>query len=379
MQTRAAVVEGQGQPFTMAEVELEAPRDDEVLVRMVATGLCHTDITMGSFLPAEMFPNVFGHEGAGRRRGGRRGRRGLEPGDHVVMSFRSCRDCAKCRAGLVGYCDQTLLLNYMGMRMDGSTPISRDGSPVFGNFFGQSSLAAHALAYADNCVKVDPELDLTLLAPYGCGFQTGAGTVLNVLKPAARRQPRRVRRRLRSGSPRSPPRAAEGVESIIAVDPLASRREVAAPVRRHHAWTRPTSASVTVVDRVKELTGGGATYGIDTTAIPEVVKQAQQSLAARGTLVALGLGAEEYVLDAIDLLQGGKTVMSSIEGDSDPQEMVPRLLEMRAAGTFPMDDLVDDLPGRPDQPGGRRRDQRRGRQARARVVITRFAMSTTGS
>ena len=65
MQTRAAVVEGQGQPFTMAEVELDEPRDDEVLVRMVATGLCHTDITMGHFLPAEMFPNVFGHEGAG--------------------------------------------------------------------------------------------------------------------------------------------------------------------------------------------------------------------------------------------------------------------------------------------------------------------------
>ena len=99
-----------------------------------------------------------------------------------------------------------------------------------------------------------------------------------------------------------------------------------------------------MVARVRELTGGGAAYGIDTTAIPEVVKQAQQSLAARGTLVALGLGAEEYVLDAIDLLQGGKTVTSSIEGDSDPQEMVPRLIEMRAAGTFPMDDLVTTYP-----------------------------------
>ena len=119
MQTRAAVVEGQGQPFTMAEVELDEPRDDEVLVRMVATGLCHTDITMGHFLPAEMFPNVFGHEGAGVVETVGARVKGLEPGDHVVMSFRSCRDCAKCRAGQVGYCDQTLLLNYMGMRMDG--------------------------------------------------------------------------------------------------------------------------------------------------------------------------------------------------------------------------------------------------------------------
>src|SRR3954447_26658841 len=183
MQTRAAVVEAKGEPFTMTEVELDEPRDDEVLVRMVATGLCHTDITMGSFLPEEMFPNVFGHEGAGVVERVGAGVRGLDEGDHVVMSFRSCRDCAKCRAGQVGYCDQTLLLNYMGMRMDGSTSLSRDGRPVFGNFFGQSSLAAHALAYAGNCVKVDAGLDLRLLAPYGCGFQTGAGTVLNVLRP----------------------------------------------------------------------------------------------------------------------------------------------------------------------------------------------------
>ncbi len=340
MQTRAAVVEGQGQPFTMAEVELEAPRDDEVLVRMVATGLCHTDLTMGSFLPAEMFPNVFGHEGAGVVEEVGADVRGLEPGDHVVMSFRSCRNCAKCRAGLVGYCDQTLLLNYMGMRMDGSMPISRDGGAVFGSFFGQSSLAAHALAYADNCVKVDPELDLTLAAPYGCGFQTGAGTVLNVIKPATD-DSLVVYGVGAVGLAAIAAAASEGVESILAVDPLAARRTAA---ERFGATTVDPAAVEDVVARVRELTGGGAAYAIDTTAIPDVVKQAQQSLAARGTLVALGLGAEEYVLDAIDLLQGGKTVMSSIEGDSDPQEMVPRLLEMRAAGTFLMDDLVTTYP-----------------------------------
>jgi aryl-alcohol dehydrogenase len=340
MRTRAAVVESQGQPFTMAEVELEDPRDDEVLVRMVATGICHTDITMGSFLPPEMFPNVFGHEGAGVVEQVGPGVRGLEPGDHVVMSFRSCRDCAKCRAGLVGYCDQTLLLNYMGMRMDGSMPISRDGAPLFGSFFGQSSLAAHALAYADNCVKVDPELDLTLLAPYGCGFQTGAGTVLNVLRPGGD-DSLVVYGVGAVGLAAIAAARAESVESVVAVDPLAARRAAA---ERFGATTVDPTAVDDVVASVKELTGGGAAYGIDTTAIPAVVKQAQQSLAPRGTLVALGLGAEEYVLDAIDLLQGGKRVMSSIEGDADPQEMVPRLIAMRAAGTFPMDDLVTTYP-----------------------------------
>jgi aryl-alcohol dehydrogenase len=340
MLTRAAVVEGQGQPFTMSEVELEDPRDDEVLVRMVATGVCHTDITMGSFLPPEMFPHVFGHEGAGVVEQVGPAVQGLAPGDHVVMSFRSCRDCAKCRAGLVGYCDQSLLLNYMGMRMDGSMPISRGGAPVFGSFFGQSSLAAHALAYADNCVKVDPELDLTLLAPYGCGFQTGAGTVLNVLRPSTD-DSLVVYGVGAVGLSALAAAAAEGVESVVAVDPLPSRRAVA---ERFGATTVDPAAVDDVVARVRELTGGGAAYAVDTTAIPAVVKQAQQSLAPRGTLVALGLGAEEYVLDAIDLLQGGKRVMSSIEGDADPQEMVPRLIGMRAAGTFPMDDLVTTYP-----------------------------------
>src|SRR5205085_10372554 len=135
------------------------------------------------------------------------------------MSFRSCRSCPQCTAGLVGYCESTLLLNYMGMRMDGSTSIQRDGSPVFASFFGQSSLAAHALAYADNCVKVDPALDLTLAAPYGCGFQTGAGTVLNVLEPGPD-DSLVVYGVGAVGLAAIAAAAAEGVTSIVAVDPL---------------------------------------------------------------------------------------------------------------------------------------------------------------
>src|SRR5690242_17762702 len=185
MKTTVAVVNSQGGDFSLEEVDLEGPRADEVLVRIVATGLCHTDIYLKGFLPEEMFPNVFGHEGAGVVEEVGADVTGIEVGDHVVMSFRSCRACGPCTEGAVGYCDNSLMLNYMGMRMDGSMPISRDGSPVFGNFFGQSSLGQHAIAYADNCVVVDKSLDLTKVAPFGCGFQTGAGTVLNVLQPSA--------------------------------------------------------------------------------------------------------------------------------------------------------------------------------------------------
>ncbi|HEX2893908.1 MAG TPA: NAD(P)-dependent alcohol dehydrogenase [Marmoricola sp.] len=345
MRTTAAIVNEQGGDFSLEEVELDAPRGDEVLVRIVATGLCHTDIHLKGFLPAEMFPNVFGHEGAGVVEQVGPDVTGIEVGDHVVLSFRSCRACDNCSQGLVGYCDSSLMLNYMGMRMDGSTTYSRDGSPVFGSFFGQSSLSAHALAYADNCVVVDKSVDLTRVAPYGCGFQTGAGTVLNVLRPGAS-DSLVVYGVGAVGLAALAAAKHLGTGTLVAVDPLASRREAA--VRYGAIGVDPTAETTAseggVVAKVKELTGGGATCAIDTTAISAVVKQAQQSLRPRGTLVALGLGAEEYTIDAIDLLQTGKVIKASIEGDSDPQEMVPRLIEMNAAGQFEVDDLITTYP-----------------------------------
>ena len=233
-------------------------------------------------------------------------------------------------------------MNYMGMRMDASPTFSLDGSPVFGSFFGQPSFGRHAIAYADNCVVVDRGVDLTLAAPYGCGFQTGAGTVLNVLQPGPD-DSLVVYGVGAVGLAAIAAAAAEGVGTIVAVDLMPSRLEVAA--RYGAVGVDPADlGETTVVDRVKELTGGGATYGIDTTAVPAVVKQAQQSLAVRGTLVVLGLGAEEYTIDAIDMLQTGKVVKGSVEGDSDPQEMVPRLLRMRAEGRFDVDGLIRTYP-----------------------------------
>lgn len=341
MKTTVAVVNSQGADFSIEEIELGEPLADEVLVKIVATGLCHTDIHLKGFLPEEMFPNVFGHEGSGIVEAVGESVSGIDIGDHVVLSFRSCRGCENCKNDLVGYCDSSLLLNYMGMRMDGSTTYSRDGSPVFGNFFGQSSLSQYAIAYADNCVVVDKSVDLTKVAPYGCGFQTGAGTVLNVLNPT----PTDSLVVFGCGAVGLSALAAAkhlGVGTIIAVDPLESRRAIAAG---YGAIGVDPTAEDDVVAKVKELTGGtGATYAIDTTAISAVVKQAQQALKVRGTLVALGLGAEEYAIDAIDLLQTGKVIKASIEGDSDPLEMVPRLIALNAAGEFDVDGLIATYP-----------------------------------
>lgn len=341
MRTTVAIVNDQGAAFTFEEVDLDEPRADEVLVRIVATGLCHTDLSLRDSLPAEMFPRVFGHEGAGVVEQVGAGVTDIEVGDHVLLSFRSCRECPPCKEGAVGYCENTLVLNYMGFRMDGSTTHRRDGQPVYGSFFGQSSLARHAIAYADNCVVVDRSLDLTKLAPYGCGFQTGAGTVLNLLRPGV--DDGLVVFGCGAVGLAAVIAAQPSGCTVVAVDLTDARLEVAA--RFGAVTVNPTAlGEQSVVDRVKELTGGGATYAVDTTAVSEVVKQAQQSLRVRGTLVTLGLGAEEYAIDAIDLLQNGKIIRSSIEGESDPLEMVPRLIAMNRQGDFDVDDLVVTYP-----------------------------------
>jgi aryl-alcohol dehydrogenase len=343
MKTTVALVESPGADFTLAEVDLDGPRDDEVLVRIVATGLCHSDVTIRSLLPAEMFPNVFGHEGAGVVEEVGSDVTGIEVGDHVVLSLRSCRTCGQCRAGQYGHCEQGLFINYMGMRMDGSTTYTHDGQAVFGSFFGQSSFSRHAIAYADNCVVVgkftDAGLDLARLGPYGCGFQTGVGTMLNVANPSADQSVVVFG----AGSVGLAALAAGRTTgaTMVAVDPLASRREIAASYGA--LVVDPNDlGEVTIVDKVKELTGGGASYGIDTTAVPAVVKAAQQSLAVRGTLIAIGLGAEEYPIDAVDLLQNGKTIRSSLEGDADPLEFIPRMLGM--ADELDLDRLVTPYP-----------------------------------
>jgi aryl-alcohol dehydrogenase len=265
----------------------------------------------------------------------------------VVLSYRSCRECGPCRDGAPAYCDQHILLNYMGFRMDGSTVLTstghtRGGEPVQGSFFGQSSLASHAIAYADNCVVVDPGLDLSRLAPFGCGFQTGAGSVFNVLRPS----PGEAVAVFGTGAVGLAAVAAArslGV-TTVAVDLEPGRLAIAERLGALTVNPAEIAPGTSLVQRVKELTGGGPAGAIDTTAVPAVAKQAQQALANRGTLLLLGLGPEEWALDAADLLASGKVVRSSVEGDADPHTFIPELLALRGQGRFPLDEIVTTYP-----------------------------------
>lgn len=338
MRTTAALSPGPGCDFELAEVHLDDPRDDEVVVRISASGLCHTDLGMRDTMPAHLFPRVFGHEGAGvvDRVGARV--QGVREGDHVVLSYRTCRQCTNCRTLGVSYCQAMDALNYHGVRSDGSTTHRGQTGRVYGSFFGQSSFAQHAIAYADNAVVVDPSLDLTRIGPYGCGFQTGAGTVLNVLQPGVD-DPFVVFGVGAVGLAAVAAAAGAGVHTMVAVDLSPTRLAVA---ESYGARTvNPADlGDTTLVKRIRELTDGGAALAVDTTGVPAVIAEAVRALRPRGELAVLGLGQREVTIDVVDVMLKGKVLRGSVEGDSDPQSMVPRLLALAADGRFDVDRLV---------------------------------------
>jgi len=177
MEIKAAVAREQGAPLTVESVSLESPRSHEILVRVVATGVCHTDlVVLAGHLPTP-FPVVLGHEGAGVVEQVGSAIEKVKPGDHVVMTYNSCGVCPSCSEHATSYCHEFFPRNFFAVRQDGTSGLSRDGATIHGNFFGQSSFATHALCHEANVVRVSETLPLDLLGPLACGIQTGAGAV----------------------------------------------------------------------------------------------------------------------------------------------------------------------------------------------------------
>jgi len=340
MQITAALSRGLESPFSCEPVELDRPGPGEILVRTVATGICHTDLLFSSIPPGEAGPIVLGHEGAGVVDAVGPGVHGIEPGDHVLLSYRRCGGCRSCRAGRPTYCTTFAELNSSGARLDGSTPLSQDGKPVRAAFFGQSSFATHCLATVDNTVVVDRSLDLTVLAPFTCGFQTGAGAVLNVLQPGDASS-FVVYGAGAVGLAALLAARDHGVGTIVAVEPVAGRRDLALKLG---ATAVVDPGADDVVAAVRSHTSGGSSHALDTTGAPLVLRQALTALGPGGALVAVGLGAPDVTIDIIDIIGGGKTLRGCIEGDADPYTFLPRLIDLYSAGRFPVDELVARYP-----------------------------------
>ncbi|WP_420871558.1 NAD(P)-dependent alcohol dehydrogenase [Gordonia terrae] len=338
MHVRAALVEATGGPFTMRDVELAAPRADEILVRIAAAGICHTDLTMRGRWPDARTPMVFGHEGAGVVEAVGADVTTVVPGDSVCLSYLSCGACAQCIAGHPAYCARSGL-NAAGARLDGTTPLSRDGAVVYGNFFGQSSFATYALATERNTVKVPAELSPVIAAPLGCGVQTGAGTVLNVLRPE-------------SGSSlvifgaggvglsAVMAGVAQGC-SVTVVDPVPTRREIAEELGAT-ASVDPGDGTG-VVATLSDIIGDGARYAIDTTGLSAVISQAVAALGRQGTLALVGIGGSADV-DIMTVMSKGLHLRGVIEGDATPSEFIPQLVDLYREGRLPLEKIITEFP-----------------------------------
>ena len=339
MNVTAAVVREQEQPFEVEELALEEPRAGEVLVRVVATGMCHTDLIVRDQWYPVPLPVVLGHEGAGVVERVDEGVTNLEPGDHVVLTFASCGRCANCLRGKPTYCLQFFGLNFGGARLDGSNALSKDGGRVHDRFFGQSSCSTYAIATERNAIKVRDDVPLELLGPLGCGIQTGAGGVMNSLAPEAGTS---IAIFGAGAVGMSAVMAARivGCATIVAIDVISERLELARELGATH--TIDANESENVVEEVQGFTGGGADYTLESSAIPAVLRQAVEALAPTGVCGIIGAAplGTEVSLDMNDLLIPGKVVRGIVEGDSVPEVFIPRLVDLYAQGRFPFDRLV---------------------------------------
>lgn len=342
MRIQAAVSRAPHAPMSIETLELDAPRDTEILVRVVATGVCHTDIVVRDGMLPTPLPAVLGHEGAGivEQVGSRVGK--VAPGDHVVMSFNSCGHCPSCEDDAPSYCHEFFPRNFLADRPDGSSTLRGSTGVVHGNFFGQSSFATHALCHERNVVKVPREARLELLGPLACGVQTGAGAVFDTLRVKAG-QSVAVFGCGSVGLAALMAAKVAGAREIIAIDTHPARLDFAAGIGAT-LTIDPTATPAT--ERILARTGYGVDHAIDTTGIAAVIRNAVDSLAPRGTCGMIGASApgSEISLDEVHFLSGGRRLVGIVEGGSLPDELIPKLIALHAEGRFPFDRMVKFYP-----------------------------------
>ncbi|MGQ4599822.1 zinc-binding dehydrogenase [Nocardia sp. R6R-6] len=339
MKTTAAVLKTAHSAVSLEEVDIEPLRPEEVLVRMVGSGVCHTDLGVIAAPGEGQTPIVLGHEGSGVVEQVGSAVTTLAPGDRVVLSYTSCGTCDNCSKGIPQHCRDFVGLNMVGSRLDGTSPLSSGGTPVLGSWFGQSSWAQRAVVTERNAIKVGDDLPLELLGPLGCGIQTGAGAVLNTLAP----EPGSSIAIFGAGSVGLAALLGAKVAEcgiIVAVDIQDSRLAKATELGATHTVN---SSAVDAAEAIRSITGGlGVNYSVDCIGFPVVVRSALESLQTPGVCATVGFQGvpNEITIDHGQLLFG-KSLVGVIEGDAVPSEFIPRMIRLYKQGRFPFDRLID--------------------------------------
>jgi aryl-alcohol dehydrogenase len=342
MQITAAICREKFGAFTIDRLELTGPRPDEVLVKIVASGMCQTDLHGRDGYYNTPYPAVFGHEGAGVVQAVGSAVVRLAPGDHVVISFPWCGQCPNCRRDMQSHCMQGFDLKTRGTRPDGSTLMRQDGVPVYSAFFQQSSFATHAIANERYVVKVRHDAPLELLGPFACSGQTGAGAVLNSMQPQAG-DSFAVFGVGAVGLSGLMAAKIAGCDPIIAVDVHDDRLTLARTLGATHTINHTGRGDV--VADIRKITGAGVRFSLETSAQPAVFREAVEALMAGGTCVLLGSARSgtEVSFD-MSFLQFGRVVRGVIQGESHPQDFIPKLVDFLMEGKLPVEAMITFYP-----------------------------------
>jgi aryl-alcohol dehydrogenase len=340
----AAVFNAGSSEFSLESLRLASPGAGEVLIEIVAVGLCHTDVaTQAGVIPFPS-PGVLGHEGSGRVVEVGPGVTKVQPGDAVALSFSSCGKCPACVADAPANCHMFMPLNYAGSRLDGTSPVSTlSGEPVGSMFFGQSSFATHAVAPERNVVKIPDDAPLDIVGPMGCGIQTGAGAVMRSFDAPAGSSIV-VLGAGSVGLSAVMAAAARGLAHIMVVEPHESRRALALELGATKAID---PAAGDLGEQIRAVVPDGVDYVFDTTGRPDVIESAITALTFRGTLGFVGVPTDpthSISLNIIGSMVQGLTVKGIVEGDSDPDVFIPELLALHAEGRFPFEKMITRMP-----------------------------------
>jgi len=308
---------------------------DELLIRMQASGICHTDIAAQGMLT---MPAVLGHEGMGVVEQIGSGVDGIKTGDRVVISYGFCNNCPGCQEGKPFICDNSVSTNFGGTRIDGSYTTKLDGTDITASFFQQSSFASHSITSARNVVRVENEMEPQLLAPLGCGIMTGAGAILNTFKVGAKDSLVVFGAGTVGLSAIMAARLADA-DPIIAVDINRGRLDLALELGATHALDANEGD---IPGRIREICPRGVRFSFETSGVDQALDDAIESLGMGGIcgIVTVPHYGEKYPFTPFGIFVKGAALQGIFFGSAVPNSFLPKIIEHYQAGQFPYDRLV---------------------------------------
>ncbi len=340
MKMRAAVLTEANGAIAVADVDLAAPLAGEVLVRICASGLCHSDLsTVNGQIPSRL-PAVLGHEGAGVVEAVGPGVDTLSPGQHVALSWLPyCGHCENCVRELPHLCTSAWPAMFAGGLLDGTTRLSRDGEPLY-HYSLVSSFAEHAVLPAASCIPIPQDVPFPIAALVGCAVTTGVCAAWRTARVAPAD---RVAVFGCGGVGLSAilGAAAAGAAPIVAVDAQPAKLQAALRLGATDAilWS---DGPDTVAREVSGASAGGVDFAFEASGRPEAMQAAFLSTRVRGSAVLIGIPSptDELCVPAISIPRGERRIIGSLYGSARPDRDFPLILDLYRRGRLPLDELI---------------------------------------